>query len=414
MVKSKSKTLALVSIVAAAIAWAPFAAEAGYKKAKPLSVPSVFNAEHRKSTRNTWGKRLSYSGYAQFMAQGETNLRRDDAVQDRREEMALYLGVVGRVDLGRGAIGFAHGQLKWARKQSHSTRYDPTLQWTTKEAFVSFQLSAEQRVTVGRMRFSDLNRWVVDASVDGIHFAHQTPDKITELAAFAATGEDEGRYLMAHHGRVQGKLRYGAMALLEDVDQDRRLRVSGYAVGQMSKRFSYELNVAGMLSDRTGGALAMDLRTIQTFGNSHLNPQLMLGLAAGTADFRQSGVHSNKTYNGGQTQVHRYGYVFQPDLSNLAVGSVAVGLRPSKKFSLDFGVHVYGQLRKSRTAPIARVSGAMTGDSRFVGTEVSLVGAWRPSKRSKVEFGVGRFKPGRAFVDCSYVTRISIRLTTTF
>jgi len=414
MIKSISKAFALVSILAVAIALAPLPADAGSKKDKPLSAPSVFNAEKRKSTRNKWGQRLSYSGYAQFKAQGETNLGRDDAIQDRRDEMALYLGLVGRVDLGRRAIGFAHGQLKWTRKQSHTTDYDPTLQWITKEAFVSFQLSAKQRLTVGRMRFSDLTRWVVDASVDGVHFAHRSPDQVTEVAAFAATGDDEGRFVMVHHGRVLNKLRYGAIALLEDLPNDRRLRVSGYALGQMSKQTSFEANVAATMSDAAGTGLAFDVRTTHKFGASRLKPQVLLGFAAGTADFRQSGVHSNKTYNGGQTQVHRYGYVFQPDLTNLAVGTVAVGLRPSRNFSVDLGLHVYGQVQKSRSAPVARFSGAMTGDSRFVGTEVSLVGAWRPNKRSKVDFRVGRFKPGRAFADRSDVTRVSIRLTTTF
>lgn len=141
---------------------------------------------------------------------------------------------------------------------------------------------------------------------------------------------------------------------------------------------------------------------------------MMFGFAAGTEGYRQSGLHSNKTYNRGQTQVHRYGYAFQPDLTNLVVGSFAVGVRPSRKLSVDLGVHAYAQFSKSTTGPSARFHGATTGNSAFLDTEISLAGAWRPSRKTKVEFGVEHFNPGPAYIDQTPATRVYLRMTATF
>ena len=110
----------------------------------------------------------------------------------------------------------------------------------------------------------------------------------------------------------------------------------------------------------------------------------------------------------------RYGYAFQSDLTNLAIGSVAIGIRPSHKFSLGLGLHVYRQFKKSTVGPNARFLGVTTGNSAFLGTEINLVGAWRPNQKNKTEFSVRHFTPGTAFVDQTSATRAYMRMTVSF
>jgi hypothetical protein len=414
---SNTVTSCVAAALLSAAMLSPHAAQAGAKKAKPLSPATVFNAEKRKRTKHKVGQRLAYSIYSSIRYQSERNQRRDDGIDDRSEEYALYLGFAGRVDLGRGMLVFGHGELDIRSKSTQDHTYDLATRWTTKEAFVSFETGDQARVTVGRMRFSDLNKWVADMAVDGVHYGHKTKEHTTELAAFTGTGDVTASYLMAHHGRVNNKIRYGALALLENDGSDTRFHLTGYANAVVSQRFSYELNVGAVAGDAANGKSAgfgFDFRSTHKFGNRKLNPQLMFGFAAGSEGYRQSGLHSNKTYNRGQTQVHRYGYAFQPGLTNLVVGSVAVGIRPSRKLSVDLGLHVYGQFSKSTTGPSARISGATTGTSALLGTEVSLAGAWRPSKKSKVEFGIGHFNPSPAYIDQTPATRVYMRMSVTF
>ena len=92
-----------------------------------------------------------------------------------------------------------------------------------------------------------------------------------------------------------------------------------------------------------------------------------------------------------------YGFVYQPDLTNLAVVSVGIALRPSRPFSIDLNTYAYAQVSKQVTKPSAHISGPTTGHSSFLDAEVSLIGSWRPMKKMKVEFGAGGFHAGSAY-----------------
>lgn len=407
---------AMITVLGAAI-MAPQISKAGPKKVKPLKASMVFDAEKRKKTKKLIGQRLSYTLYASLRLQDERNRRRDDNIDDQNEEIALYLGFVGRADLGRSMIAFGHGELDARSKFTHIRSYEMTSRWRTKEAFISFKVSPNSRVTFGRLRFSDLNKWSTDVAVDGIHYGHKATDHVIEFAAFKAKDDDASSYLMAHSSRVSDKVRYGVLAIIENHDEGMRLNLAGSANAVVSQRFSYELNVGVVAGDAANAesiGFGADFRTYHEFGKSQLNPQIIFGFAAATEGFRQSGIQSNKTYNKGQTQVHRYGYALQSDLTNLAIGSVAIGIRPSRKFSLDLGLHVYRQFKKSTIGPNARFLGVTTGNSAFLGTEISLVGAWCPNQKNKTEFGVGHFNPGTAFVDQTSVTRVYMRMTVSF
>ena len=89
-------------------------------------------------------------------------------------------------------------------------------------------------------------------------------------------------------------------------------------------------------------------------------------------------------------------------------------MRPSRKFSLDLNAHAYAQVSASTHAPDARVTGSTNGTSQFVGAEISLVGAWRPSKKAKVEFGLGGFQPGPAYTQRGSAKRIYARFSMYF
>lgn len=111
---------------------------------------------------------------------------------------------------------------------------------------------------------------------------------------------------------------------------------------------------------------------------------------------------------------NRYGFVYQPDLTNLAVVSVGFALRPSRSFSIDLNTYAYAQVSSQATTPSARVKGSTTGSSSFLGTEVSLIGAWRPTKKMKVQFGVGVFHAGPAYQNKTSTKRFYLHVTRYF
>ncbi|MEP1521486.1 hypothetical protein [Ascidiaceihabitans sp.] len=289
MMMSDKRTGRVVALLASVMMLTPDLGRAGTKTAKPMQPSTVFNAEKRKKTKHDIGQHLSYSMYSSFRYQSENNRRRDDGIDDHTEEYALYLGFVGRADLGRGVIAFGHAELDTRSKSTQDRRYDLATQWKTKEAFVSFKVAAQAHVIVGRMRFSDPHKWVADLAVDGVHYGHKGKQQVTEFAVFRGTGDVTASYLMAHHGRVMDQNRYGILALLENDSPDTRAHLAGYANVFVSKKVSYELNLGAVIGDAANGKNAgfgIDVRSIRKFGTSDLNPQMMFGFAAGTEGYR--------------------------------------------------------------------------------------------------------------------------------
>ena len=390
----------------------PVTAEA--KGKSKVAVASVFDAAKRKRTKHELTPNLSYSAYANARFLGERDINRDDAIRDASDELGLYVGVVGRAQLSSRIMAFAHGELSLKDKSTHARSYGRIMDPRLKEALVAISISDAVTVRVGRLRFSDKTKWVADASVDGLHIAHKTNTRVLEFAALRGTEDNTSTYVMAHMGRVDAAAHWGGLALGEIDGDAKRLHLTGYYATQTTRRFSYSVNVGAIWGDAANGKRAgfgFDLRAVRKLGDHKLKPQLMFGLAYGSSGFQQSGLHSNKTYDGGQTQCHRYGFTTQAELTNIAVASVGVGIRPSRKMSADLIVSGFLQPSPIATTTLGRIAGETTGKSRFLGTEISAVGAYRPTKKTKFELGVGRIMPGPAYRDQSTTTRLFTRFS---
>ena len=404
--------LGLASIIAATSGGEALAKKKAPKDYSPL----VFDASKRKKTKNPISDRLTYSAYSSLRFQGERNINLGDGVTDTSDEFALYIGAAAKFQMSENVLAFAHAELDLRKKNTHVKQYDLIRNLNVKEALVSFKLNEANTLTLGRMRFSDAHKWVADASVDGAHLAHKANGRAFEFAVFRDVFNDVGEYALFHTTRFSKKAHTGMYVLAENAKTERRVHFIGYVKRSPSARFSYTLHGAGVLGDAANSkssGFGFDARATYKFDLPN-KPQVTFGLAAGSEGFRQTGLHSNKSYDGGQTQFNRYGYVFQPELTNLAAATVSLGMRPSRNFSIDLAAHFYTQLSPSTTAPIARVRGTTNGTSAYLGSELSLVGAWRPSKKTKFEFGIGSFKPGSAYTNRTSSKRVYARLSMYF
>lgn len=380
----------------------------------------MFDIATRKATRKQWGAYLNGAAYASVKVTQRENRVRDDNAYDRTDRAQAYLGLAARADLGSGVIGFGHAELSVKSTQTLSRSYGTDTNLNIKELLVSLPLSNGVQVTAGRMRFQDADKWVADSAVDGVHLGWRWGLKDTlrglDVSVLRGTNTSPSNYALAHVWRMGAGLKQGLFVIAEDAATEQRLHISGYRHRVVSANFAYQINAAALLGDAAAGkdaGFGFDLRATRKFEGA-LNPQLTVGLAAGSPGYQQTGLHSNKTYDGGQTQVHRYGEVFRPELGNLAVATVSFGLRPSKSFTASLTAHAYTQISASGPAPDSRLSGALSGAGRYLGHEVNLSGAWRPTKKTKVEFGIGQFKPGRAYADRSTSARLFARYTVSF
>ena len=377
----------------------------------------AFDASKRKKTKSQITDYLSYSSYASLRYQGERNIHLDDERSDYSDEITGYLGIAVRANLSSRVMTFGHAELDVRNKTTHSISYPSKTNLKVKEALLAVRLTSAQTLSAGRLRLTDTNRSLIDASGDSVHYAFKTTNSAFEAAVFRDVFYDRGTYALLHATRFSKARNRGIYLLTEKNGQDKRLHLAAYLSRKTSSNLRNSLNAAAVIGDAANGetaGFAVDIRAMRTFSDQPGHPQITLGFAAGTKGYRPSGLQSNKTYDGGQTQFNRFGFVFQPELTNMAVATVGLGLRPSRKFSLDLYGHAYSQLSRSTISPDARVVGALTNHSTYLGSELSLVGAWRPSKKTKIEFGRGIYKPGNAFVNKDPVNRFYAGFTKYF
>lgn len=408
---------ALTATTAICAAFIAFSVEAHANGTKPVARQSLFDIETRKKTKSALIDGVTYGAYVNARFIGERNRRLDDGVTDGSDEIAGYAGLALRADLSGALTAFGHGEARINRTTRRTRPTTEVAEAEIKEALVSYQLSETAAVSAGRMRLSDSERWIIDTSIDGLHFSHIRGGQVLEIAASTDAFEGESTLLIAHAGQVEDDRALHGYAVAETTAKEQRLHLAAAWSHSPSDRLSYTFNAGALLGDAANGEAAgfgFDIRATHTVSAHEWNPQITLGVAAGAPGFAQSEFHTNKTYDGGQMQFHRYGYVFQPELTNMAVGTASVGIRPSRALSVDLGFHAYAQIDRRTETPDARVRGKTTGGSHLLGAEVSLVGAWRPTRKTKFEVGAGVFQAGPAYADRSSATRVFTRFSIYF
>ena len=114
-------------------------------------------------------------------------------------------------------------------------------------------------------------------------------------------------------------------------------------------------------------------------------------------NFRQPGLEGNEAKVGGVTRVKYYGELLDPELSNLSVFTVALGLRPTRDTSLDLVFHHYRQPEAAARFRGADIDADPTGRSGRLGHEIDLVFGLRDWGNFEAKAVGGYFIPGPAF-----------------
>ncbi len=300
---------------------------------------------------------------------------------------------------------------------------DPTL--TIEEAFLWVHLlPGGFSLQIGRQRFEDERQWLYDAELDGVRLRYERGAFAVELSASRAgwvrenvlsghTPEQINNYMLFAGYTPLEDLTFEAYVIArDDQDADRRrpvfvgVRSRGEPIADLD--YWVELGyVGGQDGSRRISGWGVDLGATYEF-QVPPKPALTLGFAFGTGDgnpndgtdrtFRQTGLQENETDFGGATDLKYYGEVLDPELSNLAILTAGVGIRPSDHVSLDLIYHYYLQHRASTTLRNAGIDVEPSGRSRRLGSEVDLVlGIEDLLGHLDVRAALGYFSPGAAF-----------------
>jgi len=126
------------------------------------------------------------------------------------------------------------------------------------------------------------------------------------------------------------------------------------------------------------------------------------GGTAGAAldrNFRQTGLQENKGRVAGVKRIRYYGELLDPELSNLRVATIGLGVRALNNSSAELMLHHYRQAVASARLAGSRLSQDPAGTNRDIGRELDLLFALREWKHVELTLRLARFRPGGAFAN---------------
>lgn len=362
----------------------------------------------------------------QFSVLRRGNRDLSEEIEDDRTRLRTLFDLAAQTFLREGVTLFGEAQLSDLRLfQDGQGRILKETRVRLRRAYILWGdfLIPSVDLQVGRQRFADSREWLYDENLDAVRvLVHgdlldlelsvstnlldpkDSEDEIRNFIVYATynlarkekvsfygiarrdrveTGRDPTFFGVSWRGRIQNQKHWLEAASVSGQDGSQRLRGYGFDMGWTS-RF-----------------------------DSPVEPSFTIGYAFGSGDpdpedrldrnFQQTGLQDNQARFNGITKFQYYGELFDPELSNIMIGTAGVGIIPFEKTSLDVIYHYYSQVYSYMEGPnVLRDVGVKkkpSGRSRDLGHEVDLVLGTKVIRDVQMALFSAIFIPGKAFPD---------------
>lgn len=275
-------------------------------------------------------------------------------------------------------------------------------------------------IQVGRRRFQDDRQWLFDAQLDAVRTFY-TPHRWEFDLSLSDKFSDEKPQEEAFN-------QFASVTRYFRVDS----RVTAFAFRRDRRNAPGDPTWLGLsLRDRTthpiarqefwlDGALrrgSQERVKLRGFGvdggwtgelSVRWRPSITLAYAYGSGDddpdgrsdnnFRQTGLQDNEAVFAGIRDFGFYGEALDPELSNIAIPTVAAGLHPSAHTSVELVYHHYERLKGNSPVRLALDAEPIDG-KHALGNEVDFIFGMDIGSHLNLKLTAGIFMPGRAFAD---------------
>jgi alginate production protein len=292
------------------------------------------------------------------------------------------------------------------------------------QVYVLARLARGLAVQVGRQDFDEPREWIFDEYLDAarVYYYGASPlvleaaliDAVSPIKPKFETWTD---YFVRARFYTDRKSRLAAWMLARrDSDVRNRepvwwgLRYHGEPARGLRSWADFAL-MRGEDKQKSLSAWAMDVGATVIATSARFRPYATVGYAVGSGDdtggddvnhsFRQTSYEDNVDRFGGVTSFSYYGSILDPELSNLKIVTLGVGMRPVPKASVDIVYHGYRQHRLDNQVqgsdlidPPARPNGV--SDDLGWGLDL-IVGVPRLWNVVQVKGVLAFFNPGLAF-----------------
>ena len=137
------------------------------------------------------------------------------------------------------------------------------------------------------------------------------------------------------------------------------------------------------------------------------DPRLTLAYARASGDkspgsrsdraYRQTGLQGNEPGFGGVERFSGYGNVLDPELSNLSIMTIGLGVSILDNSSIDLVFHEYTLLEHAEELRDARIDAELTGIDREIGRGIDLIASFKEWDTAEFLVSMSMFETGDAF-----------------
>lgn len=387
-------------------------------------------------TNKKLSESLSFGVYLEL----EYQMEKDFDLNKRRKDDVLTLDPKLSAALAYGPVetlkAFVHFEAARELVEDDRGKKKDRTKLELKQAFVSWDGFMEDlNIKAGRQLFRDSRAWLFDEELDGLRVFYLWPSLSWDFSATERheidlnsdlTRDNAVNYILRLKSAITPGHYISPFVFVQDdhteADQD-PVFWGAQMDGELGERIRYWLDGAYM----GGSAANNDLRGygidggwIYTF-DVKLKPSIIGAFAYGSGDdtsdqvdrnFRQTGFQDNEMVLSGVTKVKYYGEVFDPELSNLSIYTAGVGIRPTKKSSVEIFYHRYVQNEPSTSIRNNELDKSPNGRENDIGDEIDLAAGWKVNRDVKVSMTWGSFSPGAAFSsspDAAYFGEVKVR-----
>ena len=400
----------------------------------------AFDIDAPPKTRNRLTPTLSYGAKLEVEFESERNFDLESGDPDDVSTLEPELEVAFSYDPIEHVQAFLNLELKreFAVEEEGRDR-DRPIRLQIIQAYIAFKvLFGGVSVQLGRQRFKDAREWLYDEKMDAVRLFYRRSRFELEVSASRKliVGKDllnnESKELINNYF-VLGRYALGeeseiaTYVLIRDDRSDRPENLYFFglrSIGELTSNVDYWIDAAHVRGTDDSNDIrgyGFDLGTTYRF-ERRFDPSLTLGFAFGSGDsdpdagvdanFRQTGLQDNNDKFNGITRFKYYGEVFEPELSNMWIFTAGVGVRPTRRSSIDLIYHRYRQHRASRKLRDVAIDDKPKGRDRDLGNGLDLVLGIREFENLNVELVLGAFFPGDAFsdeADNAYFAGVEIR-----
>lgn len=367
------------------------------------------------------GNFLIFGGKAEIELEPQGNLDLNSNENELKSQFAIKPEIA--VKFFQQLKGYA--KLKLKRKplfQFDNKNTGSSTELQASELYVTWQrlFNSSWQLRLGRQKFKDKREWLFDENLDAVRLIYDTKRLDMQLAVVEGDffpqddREDEVNqlYFIATARVKYARRSYlrGFLLRRQHHYRTEKLNWLGFMIrGQFSPSFRYWGNFAalsGAAAGKTLRSFAFDLGT--TFSTASRKPvTLTLGLALASGDpksrdgidsrFRQTGLQGNSTKMHGLKRIRSYGEVFEPELSNIVVSTIGMGLRTTMKSSLELIFHTFHQQFAQPFLRDSNLDAQPLGIKPFLGKELDFIYTLREIRNLDIILNLGYFRSGSAF-----------------